>query len=110
MLLSLVLTNKKGLAGNAKAMGSLGYSEQKDWGVQYSMKSSRTERKIMTMSFWRVTGLLRDLLRGIPWDRTLAKKEVQEYRSIFKHHFLQAQDPCIPLMANQAKQAGDLHG
>ncbi|KAJ7399690.1 hypothetical protein BTVI_112609 [Pitangus sulphuratus] len=48
-------------------------------------------------------GLFKDLLRGIPWVRALEEKGVQESWSIFKNHFLQAQDQCIPMNKKSGK-------
>jgi len=42
-------------------------------------------------------GLFNELLGGILWVRALEGKGVQECWSLFKHHFLHAQDWCIPL-------------
>ncbi|KAJ7415166.1 hypothetical protein BTVI_38982 [Pitangus sulphuratus] len=43
------------------------------------------------------------MLRGISWDRALEEKGVQESWSVFKHHFLQAQDQYIPMMKKPGK-------
>lgn len=47
--------------------------------------------------------LFTDLPRGIPCDRALEEKGIQE--SLFRHHFLQAQDQCIP-MTNKSSKGG----
>ncbi|GAB0209397.1 mitochondrial enolase superfamily member 1 [Grus japonensis] len=57
---------------------------------------SRAISRITTLDFRRGNfGLFRDLLGRIPWVRALEGKGAQESWSIFKHHFLQAQDWCI---------------
>lgn len=56
------------------------------------------------MTFLRVTlDPFKDLLRRITWDKDLEDKEVQESRSIFKYHFLQAQDQCSPMSRKSGK-------
>ena len=42
-------------------------------------------------------GLFKELLGGIPWARALEGRGVQRSWLIFKHHFLHAQDLCIPI-------------
>ncbi|NWW20033.1 PO22 protein, partial [Falcunculus frontatus] len=45
---------------------------------------------------WRADfGFFRDVFGRIPWGWALQEKRVQERHSIFKHHFLQAQEWCI---------------
>lgn len=41
-------------------------------------------------------GFFRNIVGGIPWVRVLKGSGVQDSWSIVKHHFLQAQDQCIP--------------
>lgn len=54
--------------------------------------------RFKTLDFRRDTfGLLKDLPGGIPWGRDLEGKDVQESWLMLKHHFLQAQDWCIPM-------------
>ncbi|KAF4790719.1 hypothetical protein TURU_138206 [Turdus rufiventris] len=65
---------------------------------------SKAVSRTRTLNFWRANfSLFNDLLRGIPWYRALADKRVQENWSIFKHHFLQAQDQCIPMSKKSGK-------
>jgi len=47
----------------------------------------------------------KNLLGGIPWVRALEDKGVQQSWSVFKHHFLHAQDRCIPLRKKSRKGA-----
>ncbi|NXA67808.1 RTBS polymerase, partial [Mohoua ochrocephala] len=55
--------------------------------------------------FWSANlNLFRDLLQGIAWYRALEKKGVQENWTIFKYHFLQAQDQCIPMSKKSGKR------
>lgn len=56
------------------------------------------------MTFLRDTfDFFKDLFRRIPWDTSLEDKEAQENRSIFKYHFLQAQDKCSPISRKSSK-------
>ena len=48
-------------------------------------------------------GLYKDRLREIPWVRALQGSGVQESWSLFKHHFLHAQDWSIPLSKKSSK-------
>ncbi|GAB0183528.1 hypothetical protein GRJ2_000818100 [Grus japonensis] len=57
---------------------------------------SRAISRITTLGFRRANfGLFKDLLGRIPRVRALEGREVQESWSVFKHHFLLAQDQCI---------------
>jgi len=48
-------------------------------------------------------GLFKELLGGIPWARALEGTGVQEWWSLFKCHFLYAQEQCIPLRKKSSK-------
>jgi len=48
-------------------------------------------------------GLFKQLLGAIPWARALEGRGVQEYWSLFKHHFLHSQERCIPLRKKPSK-------
>jgi len=53
--------------------------------------------RITALNFRKANfGLFKELLGGIPWVRALESRGVQESWSLFKHHFLHAQDRCIP--------------
>ncbi|GAB0203352.1 hypothetical protein GRJ2_002800800 [Grus japonensis] len=57
---------------------------------------SRAISRITILDFRRGNfGLFKDLLGRIPWVRALEGKGTQESWSVFKHHFLQAQDRCV---------------
>jgi len=72
---------------------------------------SRAISRIKTLDFRRANfGLFKELLGGIPWARALKGRGVQECWSLFKRHFLHAQERCIPLRKKSSKEAGDLHG
>ncbi|KGL81631.1 hypothetical protein N309_14517, partial [Tinamus guttatus] len=59
---------------------------------------------VATQDFKRTNfDLFRELLGVIPWDRVLEGKGVQESWLLFKHHFLQAQDQCIPIREKSSK-------
>ncbi|GAB0183643.1 mitochondrial enolase superfamily member 1 [Grus japonensis] len=67
---------------------------------------SRAISRITTLDFRRANfGLFKDLLGRIPWVKALEGREVQESWSIFKHHFLQAQDQCI-LKSKKSSKGG----
>ena len=58
---------------------------------------SKATSRTAALDFRRANfGLFKDLLGGIPWVRALEGRGVQNSWLIFKHHFLQAQDRCIP--------------
>jgi len=59
---------------------------------------SRVISMIKTLDFRRANfGLFKELLQGIPWARALEGRGVHECWSLFKFHFLHAQERCIPL-------------
>jgi len=61
--------------------------------------------RIKTLDFRRAnnSGLYKELLGGILWVRALEGRGVQESCLLFKHHFLHAQDWCIPLSKKSRK-------
>ncbi|TRZ05888.1 hypothetical protein HGM15179_021217 [Zosterops borbonicus] len=104
VLLDLVLPNQEGLIEDVKAEGSLGCSDHKMVELRILHGGSKALSRTRTLNFWRTNfSLFNDLLRGIPWDRALEEKRVQENWSVFKHHFLQAQDQCIPMIKKSGK-------
>ncbi|GAB0203192.1 mitochondrial enolase superfamily member 1 [Grus japonensis] len=93
MLLDLVLTNKEGLVEDLKVGGSLGCSDHEMVEFRILHGRNRAISRITTLDFRRANfGLLKDLPGRIAWDRALEDRGVQDSWSIFKHHFLQAQD------------------
>ncbi|GAB0206764.1 mitochondrial enolase superfamily member 1 [Grus japonensis] len=97
VLLDLVLTTKEGLVGDVKVGGSLGCSDHEMVEFRILRGRSRAVSRITTLDFRRANfGLFKDLLGRIPWVKALEGKGAQESWLIFKHHFLQAQDQCIP--------------
>jgi len=104
MLLDLVLMNKEGLVEDVKVGGSLGCSDHDMVEFRILRRGSRAISKIKTLDFRRANfGLFKELLGGILWVRALEGRGVQESWSLFKHHFLHAQDPCIPLSKKSSK-------
>jgi len=96
VLLDLVLTNKEGLVEDVKVGGSLN--------VRILCGGRTAISRIKTLDFRRANfGLFKDLCGGIPWVRALEGRGVQESWSVFKHHFLHAQDWCIPLSKKSSK-------
>ncbi|GAB0204618.1 mitochondrial enolase superfamily member 1 [Grus japonensis] len=104
VLLDFVLMNREGLVGDVKAGGSLGCSDHETVEFRILHGSSRAVSRIRSLDFRRTNfGLFKDLLGRIPWVRALEGRGVQESWSIFKHHFLQAQDWCIPKNRKSSK-------
>ncbi|GAB0209615.1 hypothetical protein GRJ2_003427200 [Grus japonensis] len=104
MLLDLVLPNKEGLVGDVKVGGSLGCNDHEMVEFRILHGRSRAISRITTLDFRRANfGLFKDLLGRIPWVRALEGKGAQESWSIFKHHFLRAQDQCIPKSRKSSK-------
>jgi len=103
-LLDLVLTNKEGLVENVKAGGSLGSSDHEMVNFRILHGRNRAISRITALEFRRaIFGLFKELLGGILWARALEGKGVQESWSLCKHHFLHAQDRCIPLRKKSSK-------
>jgi len=104
VLLDLVLTNKEGLVEDVKAGGSLGCSDHEMVEIRILSEGSRVINRIKILDFRRANfGLFKELLGGISWVRALEGTGVQECWSLFKHHFLHAQDQCIPLRKISSK-------
>jgi len=103
-LLDLVLTNKEQLVEDVKAGGRLGCSDHEMVEFRILCGGSRAISKIKTLDLRRANfALFRELLGGIPWARALEGRGVQECWSLFKHHFLHAQEQCIPLRKKSRK-------
>jgi len=65
---------------------------------------SRAISRIKTLDLRRANfGLFKQLLGGFPWVRALKGRGVQKCWSLFKHHFLHAQERCIPLRKKSTK-------
>jgi len=65
---------------------------------------SRAISRIKTLDLRRANfGLFKDILGGIPWDRALEGRGVHERWSLFKYHFLHAQERWIPLRKKSSK-------
>jgi len=103
-LLDLVLTNKEGLVEDVKVGGRLGCSDHEAVEFRILCVGSRAISRIKTLDFRRAnSGLFKELLGGIPWARALEGRGVRECWSLFKHHFLHAQEWCIPLRKKSTK-------
>jgi len=97
-LLDLVLTNKEGLVEDVKVGGRLGCSDHEMVEFRILRGGSTALSMIKTLDLRRADiALFKELLVGIPWARTLEGRGVQECWSLFKHHFLHAQERYIPL-------------
>ncbi|GAB0202608.1 hypothetical protein GRJ2_002726400 [Grus japonensis] len=104
-MLDLILTNKEGLIGDVKLKGSLGCSDHKMVEIKILREARRAHSKLTTLDFRRAdSGLFRDLLGRIPWDKALEGRGAQDSWLIFKGHLLQAQEQCIPTK----RKSGDL--
>jgi len=65
---------------------------------------SRAISRIKALDLRRADfGLFKELLGGILWARALEGMGVQECWLLFKHHFLHAQEWCIPLRKKSRK-------
>jgi len=103
-LLDLVLTNKEGLVEDVKAGGRLVYRDHEMVEFRIPHGGSRAISRIKTLDLRRANfGLFKALLGGIPWASGLEGRGFQECWSLFKHHFLHAQDQCIPLRKKSSK-------
>lgn len=97
-VLDLILTNKEGLVGNVKLKGSLNMIDHEMGDhemVQFSIpRAARKEHsKLATLDFGRADfGLFRDLLHGVPQDKSLEGGGSKGSWLIFKDHLLQAQE------------------
>jgi len=87
-----------------KAGGSLSCSDHEMVVFRILRGGSRAVSRTKTLDLRRANfGLFKDLLGGIPWVRALEGRGVQESWSLFKHHFLHAQNQCIPLSKKSSK-------
>jgi len=104
ILLDLVLMNKEGLVEDVKAGGSFGSSDHEIENFRILRGGSRAISRIKTLDFSRANfGIFKELPGRIPRVRALEGRAVQEFWSLFNHHFLHAQDLCIPLSKNSSK-------
>ena len=86
------------------AGGSLSCSDHEIVELRILRGGSRAISRIKILDFGRANfGLFKDLLGGIPWVRALDGRGVQKNWSLFKHHFLHAQDRCIHLSKKSGK-------
>jgi len=106
-LLDLVLANKEGLVEDVKVGGRLGCSDHEMVEFRILHGGSRAISRIKTLDLRRADfALFKELLGGIPWARALEGRGVQECWSLFKRHFLHAQERCIPLRIKSSKGDG----
>jgi len=99
VLLDLVVTNREGLVEDVEIGGSLDCSNPEKAEFRILRRSGITALDFRKAKF----GLFEDLLGGIPWVRALEGRGVQESSSLFKHHFLHAQDWCIAMNKKSSK-------
>jgi len=99
-----VLTNQEGLVEHVKVGGSLSCSDDEMVKFRILCGGSSVISMIETLDFRRANfGLFKDLLGGIPWVRALEGRGVQESWSLFKRHFLHAQEQYILLSKKSSK-------
>jgi len=104
-LLDLVLTNKVELVENVKAGGSFGCSDHEMVEFRILCGESRAISRITALDFRRANfGYFKDLAGGISWVRALEGRGIQKNWSLFKRHFLHAQDRCIPMSKKSSKE------
>ncbi|PKU34078.1 glycerol kinase [Limosa lapponica baueri] len=104
VLLDLVLTNKEGLVEDIKVGGSLGCSDHEKIEFRIMGSMRKTTSRIENMDFRRANfDLFKKLLGEIPWVRALEGRGAQESWTIFKYHFLQAQNRYIPKTKKSGK-------
>jgi len=90
-MLDLVLTNKEGLVGKVKAKGSLDCSDHEIVEFKILRAVSRVHNKLTALDFRRAdSGLFRDLLGRVPWDKALEGRGAKKNSLIFKDHLLQS--------------------
>ncbi|GAB0202533.1 mitochondrial enolase superfamily member 1 [Grus japonensis] len=103
-MLDLVLTNKDGLVGDVKLKGGLGCSDHEMVEFRILRAARRVHSKLPTLDFRRADfGLFRDLLGRLPRDKALEGRGAKDSWLIFKGHFLQAQERCIPAKRKSSK-------
>lgn len=73
-----VLTNKEGLAGDAKGEGSIGcsYHEAVEFGILHGRNKAVSRNATLDVRRAK-SDHFRDLLEGLPWVRALESKENQ---------------------------------
>ncbi|GAB0179998.1 mitochondrial enolase superfamily member 1 [Grus japonensis] len=78
-MLDLVVTNKEGLVGNVKLKSSLGCSDHEVVEFKILRAVRRAHSKLATLDFRRAdSGLFRDLLGRVPWDKALKGRGPEE--------------------------------
>lgn len=101
VLLDLVLKIQEELVEDTKVGGSLGCSDHEMVEIRILHRVIRSTR---TLNFQKANlSLFKDLFIGIPWVRAPGENGIQETSSIFKHHFLQDQDQCMPMCKKSGK-------
>ncbi|PKU45830.1 rna-directed dna polymerase from mobile element jockey-like [Limosa lapponica baueri] len=103
-LLDLVLT--KGLMEDVKVGGNLGCSDHVKIEFRIVGSTRKPISRTDTLDFRRANfNLFKKLLGEIPWDKTLEGRGAHESWLILRHHFLQAQDRCIPKRKKTGKRS-----
>lgn len=101
-----VLTNKEGLAGNVKAEGYVGCSDQEMVEIRILQGRNKTTNGIAILDFRRAScESFKDLLVGISWVRALNGKTTQESWLTFRYQLFPDQDQCT-LENNKSGKGG----
>jgi len=89
---------------DVKVGGRLGCTDHEMVNFRILHGGIRAISRIKTLDFRRANfGLFEELLEGIQWAKALKGRGVQKCLSPFKHHFLHAQERCIPLRKKSSK-------
>jgi len=103
-LLDLILMNKERLVEDLKVGGILSCGDHEVVEFRILCGGNKAINRITTLDFRRSNfGLFKDRFGGIPLVRALEGRGVQETWLLFKHHFLHAQDGCIPISKKYTK-------
>jgi len=87
-----------------KAGGNLGCSDYAMVEFRIQHRGRKATNRITTLGFRRAnSGLFNDTHGGILWVRILEGRVVQKSRSLFRHHFLSAQDQCTSISRKSSK-------
>lgn len=103
-VLVLILTNKEALVGCVKLKSSLGCSDHKMVQFRIQRTVRMEHNKLATLDFGRADFVLfRGLAGRVSWDKSLEGRGTQKSCLMFKDHFAQGQEQCIPAKTKSGK-------
>ena len=103
--LSLLFTNREGLVGDVVVGGRLGLSDHEVIEFLIHGEVRRGISKTTNTDFWRADfGLLRTLVKRVPWETVLKGKGVQEGWAFFKKEVLNAREQAVPTCCKKNRQ------